>query len=282
MTASKAGLVVIASVALLLTACSATTEEKPMPTPSSSTAAAQDPNPSEPISELVPAADLIVYGTVESVDAPVEDAGEAAFPAQRAIVHVTEVLKGDADAEITVVKPAGTWYHLVDGAQESRDAKHEGIFVLKADGDAFELFGQVGLHDDSAAQRTFARVLAGSPEHVPAASRAQLAEWAQQADVIVFARAHGAAGDVVLHTPRLDFAASGTLTPIEVLKGEMPEPLDVVRGPQPEVPGGTWAFPVSEQGQTGVYFIDTSGETPIVINTTEPSQINRRQVPVGD
>jgi len=288
MTVSRASAVFIASVAsaasvaLMLTACSASPEEKPMPsTSSSSTAPPQDPNPSEPISQLVPAADLIAYGTVESVDVAIDDAEQETFPQQRATVRITEVLKGEAPAEITVVKPAGTWYRLVDAPQESRAAKHEGIFVLTSSGNDFELSGHVGLHDDSGAQRAFARVIAGQPEQAPAATRAQLTEWAEQADVIVFARARGTEDDVVLHTPRVEFSASGVLTPIEVLKGEMPEPLEVRQAPQPDVPGGTWAFPVSEKGQTGVYFIDMSGETPHVLNTTEPSQINRRNVPLG-
>lgn len=284
MNVSRAGgLVVVASVALALTACSAGPEEKPMPTTpvSSSSTGPQDPNLSEPISQLATQADVIVYGTVEKVDPAVTDPEQSSFPTQTAQVRVSGVLKGDAPAEITVVKPAGTWYFLADQAQESRDAKHEGILVLKKSGDGFELFGYVGLHDDSAAPRTFARVLAGGPEHVPAATTAQLAEWAAKADIVVFARAKGSADHVTLHTPRVDFSSSGTLTPITVLKGEMPGPLQVVQGPQPDVAGGTWGFPVTDEGQTGVFFIDTSGDVPVVLNTTEPSAINRRQVPLG-
>ena len=254
-----------------------------MPTPlPSTTASVSDPNLAEPISELVAAADLIVVGTVESVDSPVANAEEEEeFPAQQAVVKVGDVLKGDPQSTITVTKPDGTWFYLSDHAEASHDAKHEGIFVLKAAGETYDLFGYVGVHDDSAAARKFDRVLAGLPENAPAASREQLAEWAAQADIIVFARARGTEGDVALHTPRVDFSAAATLTPIEVLKGEMPEPLEVVQGDQPDVPGGTWGFPVTDQGQTGVYFIDTSSGTPTVINTTEPSVINRRQVPLG-
>ncbi|UJP09899.1 hypothetical protein L2X99_16230 [Microbacterium sp. KUDC0406] len=252
-----------------------------MPTPSSSTASVQDPNPAEPISELVQAADLIVYGTVESIDPQIEDTGADVFPAQKATVRVGETLKGEASGEIGVKKPADTWYYLADEAQDSYDGKHEGILVLKKADDGYELFGYVGLHDDSGAQRAFARVLGGQSERIPGATRAQLAEWAEKADIIVFAGAKGDPDDVTLRTPRVDFSASGTLTPIDVIKGDMPEPLEVVQGPQPDVPGGTWGFPVAD-GQTGVFFIDASSGTPTVINTTEPSLINRRQVPTGD
>ncbi|UNK71202.1 hypothetical protein [Microbacterium sp. H1-D42] len=284
MIASRAaGIIVAASVALTLTACSAGTEEDPMPTPdSSSTAAVQDPNPAEPIAQIVSGADVIVRGVIESVEPAVEDADKDVFAAQTATVRVEAVLKGDAPAEISVVKPAGTYYYLVDQAQESHDAKHEGLFALKNTGAGYELFGFVGVFDDSAAPRTFARLLAGGPERLPEATPAQLEEWAKRADIIVFAAARGDSDDMVLHTPRIDFSASATLEPIEVLKGEMPGPLSVVQGPQPEVPGGTWAFPIKDSGQTGVYFIDTSGEVPVVINTTEPSRINQRRVPLGD
>ncbi|WP_147303316.1 hypothetical protein [Microbacterium bovistercoris] len=252
-----------------------------MPTPrSSSTAAVQDPNPSERISTLVPAADLIVYGTVESVGPEITDLDQDAFPAQVATVRVSEVMKGEAPETITVTKPEDTYYALVGEANDSYDAKHEGIFVLKAAGEGYELFGYVGLHDDSGAQRAFARVLAGQSEDIPGASRAQLAEWVDEAEIIVFASVKGDPDDVTLRTPRVGFSSSATLTPIEVVKGEMPEPMKVVQGPQPETPGGTWGFPVGD-GQTGVFFIDTSSGTPTVINTTEPSQINRRQIPLG-
>jgi len=282
MIAKRAGLVVVASVALTLTACSAVPEEDPMPTPrSSSTAEVQDPNPSEPIGQLVSDADLIVYGEVESVDPQITDVDQDAFPEQTATVRVSKVMKGDAPESITVTKPEGTYYALVDEANDSYDAKHEGVLVLKSTGEGYELLGHVGLHDDSGAQRAFARVLAGQSDRIPNATRAQLAEWADEADIIVFAGVEGDPDAVIWRTPRVDFSSAATLTPIEVIKGQMPEPLDVVQGPQPDVPGGTWAFPISE-GQTGVFFIDTSSGTPTVINTTEPSQINRRQIPNGD
>ncbi|MFE6996869.1 hypothetical protein ACFVAE_12975 [Microbacterium sp. NPDC057659] len=253
-----------------------------MPTPRSSTAAAQDPNPSEPLSELVPAADLIVYGTVESVDPAITDIDQDVFPVQTATVHVGEVMKGDASETISVTKPADTHYALVGEANGSYDAKHEGIFVLKRSGDAYELFGHVGVHDDAGAQRAFARVLAGQREQISTATPAQIAEWAKEAEIIVFGRAEGDADDVIWHTPRVDFSSSATITPIEVYKGEMSEPLDVVLGPQPDVPGGTWAFPVATEGNIATYFIDTSSGAPTVINTAQPSMLERRQIPLGD
>ncbi|MFE6734955.1 hypothetical protein [Microbacterium sp. NPDC057650] len=253
-----------------------------MPTPRSSTAAAQDPNPSEPLSELVPAADLIVYGTVDSVDPVITEIDQDDFPVQTATVSVSEVMKGDAPETITVTKPADTYYALVSEPNDSYDAKHEGIFVLKKDGDAYELFGHVGLHDDSGAQRAFARVLAGQPEQIPAATPGQLAEWVDEAEIIVFGRAKGDPADVIWRTPRVDFSSSATITPIEVYKGDVPEPLDVVLGPQPDVPGGTWAFPVATEGNIATYFIDTSSGTPTVINTVQPSMLDRRQIPLGD
>lgn len=250
-----------------------------MPTPlSSATQSVSDPNPNERVSELVAAADLIVVGTVESVDSPITNPDEDLFPAQRAVVRVTEVLKGEAQSTITVVKPEGTWYYFVEQAQPSYDAQHEGIFALKADGGSYELFGYAGVQDDF---QKFARVLAGLSEFAPGASEEQLAAWAAEADIIVFANARGTKADVIFHAPRVDFSSAATLTPIEVLKGEMPEALDVVQGPQPDVPGGTWAFPVTDEGQTGVFFIDTSSGTPTVINTTNPSVLNRRRVPLG-
>lgn len=254
-----------------------------MPTPQPSTSqAVTDPNPSESISTLVAEADVIVFGTIESVDPVVPDAGPGEFPAQTAVVRVDDVLKGDAPATITVSKPAGTRYHLTDRSEFTYDSRHEGVFVLKAGGEAgYELFGNVGVHDDWGNWQKFERVLAGLPETAPAATKDELAAWTAQADIIVFASARGDDDDIVVHTPRADFSASATLTPIDVLKGEMSEPLDVVQGPQPDVAGGTWAFPVTDNGQTGVFFIDTSSGTPTVINTVDPTGISRRKVPVG-
>ncbi|WP_102193361.1 hypothetical protein [Microbacterium aurantiacum] len=282
-TSKWQGLAAIVAALMVLTACSPVPEEDAMPTPQpSTTQGASDPNPSEPISELVTGADVIAFGTVESVDPVVEDAEAKEFPAQTAVVRVDDVLKGDAAATITVSKPAGTTYYLTDQTEFSYDSRHEGIFVLTGAGEAgYELFGNLGVHDDWGNWQKFERVLAGLPEHAPAATKAELAAWTAQADIIVFASARGDADDIVVHTPPADYAASATLTPIEVLKGDMPEPLDVVQGPQPDVAGGTWAFPVKDEGQTGVFFIDTSSGTPTVINTTNPSVINRRKVPVG-
>ena len=248
----------------------------------SATPAVSDPNPAERISDLVADADVIAFGVVESVEPAVTDAGADGFPAQTAVVRVDDVLKGDASSTITVSKPDATAYYLTEGSGFSYDARHEGMFVLKAVGDAgYELFGYVGVHDDAGDWQKFERVLAGLPENAPVATPAQLAEWTAQADIVVFASARGDDDDIVLHTPRADFAASATLTPIDVLKGELLEPLHVVQGPQPDVAGGTWAFPVKDEGQTGVFFIDTSSGTPTVINTVNPSSINRRKVPVG-
>jgi len=254
-----------------------------MPTPQpSTTQGVSAPNPSESISELVTGADVIAFGTVESVEPQVTDAEADEFPAQTAVVRVDDVLKGDAAATITVSKPAGTAYYLTEQPNSAYVSRNEGIFVLRAAGESgYELFGNVGVHDDWGNWQKFERVLAGLPETAPAATKEELAVWTAQADVIVFASARGADDDIVVHTPRADFSASATLTPIEVLKGEMAEPLDVVQGPQPEVPGGTWAFPVKDEGQTGVFFIDTSSGTPTVINTVNPSSINKRKVPVN-
>lgn len=270
------------SVTLVLAACSADPQEDQAPTPeSSATDSVSDPNPAERVSVLVDSADLIVRGTIESVDAPVANADDEEFPAQQAVVTVSEVLKGDAQSSITVVKPEGTWYYLSEYPEASYDAKHEGVFVLKAAGDAYDLFGYVGVHDDLGAWQKFDRVLAGLSEDALGATEEQLAAWTAQADIIVFASAQGTEAGIAVHAPRVDFSTTATLTAIEVLKGEMPEPLDVVRGEQPDVPGGTWWFPVKDEGQVGVYFIDTSSGTPTVINTTQPSEVNDRQVPLG-
>lgn len=282
-TSKWQGLAVIVSALMVLTACSPVPEEDAMPTPQTTTTqGASAPNPSEPISELVAGADVIAFGTIESVDPVVGDAEAKEFPAQTAVVRVDDVLKGDAPATITVLKPAGTKYYLTDQPTGSYESRNEGIFVLTAAGDAgYELFGNVGVHDDWGNWQKFERVLGGLPEHAPAATKAELAAWTAQADIVVFASARGADDDIVVHTPRVDFSASATLKPIEVLKGEMPEPLDVVQGPQPDVIGGTWAFPVKDEGQTGVFFIDTSSGTPTVINTVNPSSISTNKVPVG-
>jgi hypothetical protein len=120
-------------------------------------------------------------------------------------------------------------------------------------------------------------VLAGLSPKLPPASNDQLSEWAAKSDVIVFAGATGDAGRVELRTPRLDWAEAGTLVPIEVLKGELAGPIEVARGPQPTLPGGTWAFPVQKE-RTGVFFLDMSNKPPTVINTAAPWDVNSHQV----
>lgn len=277
------GLVAVIAALVVLTACSPDPEEDAMPTPQpSTTQSVSAPNPAETITELVAGADAILFGTVESVDPAVTDADGADFPAQTAVVRVSDSLKGDAAATITVTKPAGTAYYLTEQTEFSYDARHEGIFVLTAAGDeGYELLGYLGVHDDWGDWQKFERVLAGLPEAAPAATAEELAAWTDQADIVVFASARGDEDDIVLHTSRADYAASATLSPIEVLKGEMPEPLDVVQGPQPDVVGGTWAFPVTDKGQTGVFFIDLSSGTPTVINTVNPTSISTNRVPLG-
>lgn len=272
----------LTAVVMVLTACSPVPDGDATPTPQSSDE--QDlsaPNPSETITDLVGEADVLLFGTIGSVDAEVADAHAGEFPAQTAVVRVTEILKGDAPSTIRVSKPEGSKYFLTAGTEFSYDGRHEGIFVLQVGDEGYEILGNVGVHDDWGSWQKFERVLAGLPEHALGATEADLAAWTEQADIIVFASARGGEDDVVIRTPPADFSASATLTPIEVLKGEMPEPLHVVQGPQPDVVGGTWAFPVKEEGQAGVFFIDISSGTPTVINTVNPSSINRRQVPVG-
>jgi len=278
----RTGVVVIAA-SLLLTACSAHPEEETMRTSStpSPSAAAADPNPQEPVAELLAEADLVVFGKVDSVDVAIDAEHPRPRPAQTATVTVEQVLKGDAPTTITVTKPAGTWYFLTDTTEESYDAKWAGVFTLKRDGEGYVLFGNTGVQDDAGALPAFQRVLAGQPERAPAATEAQLKDWTARADIIVFATARGASDHVTLRTPRTDFSTSATLTPIEVLKGTMTSPMQVVQGPQPETAGGTWAFPVTEAGEDGIYFIDTSSGTPTVLNTTRPSQVNENRIPRG-
>ena len=176
-------------------------------------------------------------------------------------------------------KPAGTWYYLTAGDLVAEDSKREGIFSLVDEGDGFALFGDSSMRDDAEAYPAFARVLAGGSERPPAATPEQVKKWTAQADVIVFAAARAHDDDIVRHAPRADFSASATLTPIEVLKGDLEEQVDVVQAPQPDVPGGTWAFPVASTLR-GVYFLDTSADVPRVLNTTDPSGINRRRLPL--
>lgn len=278
--AIRASVVVIAA-SLLLTACSAHPEEQPMHTSSTPSSSAADPNPQEPVAELLAKADLVVVGKVDAVDVAIDADQPRPRPAQTATVSVEQVLKGEAPTTITVTKPAGTWYFLADATQESYDAKWAGVFTLRKNGAGYELFGNTGVQDDAGALPAFERVLAGQPERAPAATEAELKDWTAQADIIVFATARGASDHVTLRTPRTDFSTSATLTPIEVLKGTMTAPMQVVQGPQPETVGGTWAFPITEAGEDGIYFIDTSSGTPTVLNTTRPSQINENRIPRG-
>ncbi|OLF14202.1 hypothetical protein BLA60_03410 [Actinophytocola xinjiangensis] len=280
---------VLAAILVVTTAsaCSADQKEQPMRT---ETATAQRPvdssgsgdsgdratNPAEPIPALVADADLIVTGTITDTT-PADGAGDAYGP-QTATIEVTATLKGDpAPDKLSITKPESS-YFLVDAAHASGDrkARSGGVFVLRDGGDAPTLFGHVGVHDHEFAAQWFARALAGLPATLPPPTSDQLREWVAMADVIVFAAATGDAGSVETSTPRLDWAPTGTLEPIEALKGELPGPVAVTRGPQPAQPGGTWAFPV-QQERTGVFFLDTSGQLT-VINTAAPWDVSPVQV----
>jgi hypothetical protein len=226
-------------------------------------------DPAEPITDLVADADLIVTGTV--VEATPSDADGPDFGAQTATIEVGSVLKGAAAAgKLAITKPESAYY-LTENADSDRKARTGGIFVLRDT----ELLGYVGVHDHEFAPQWFARALAGLPAQLPPPTREQLTDWAARADLIVFAAATGDADKVETRTPRLDWATAGTLEPIEVLKGELSGPVDVVRGPQPAQPGGTWAFPVQTE-RTGVFFVDTS--TGTVLNTAAPWDVAAHQV----
>jgi hypothetical protein len=232
-------------------------------------------DPAEPITDLVADADLIVTGTVVEA-APAEAAADAGtFGRQTATIEVGSVLKGAvAVGKLVIVKPESS-YFLTDAEDSDRKARSGGIFVLRNTGDAPELLGYVGVHDHEFAPQWFARALAGMPAKLPPPTREQLREWAARADVIVFGAATGDANQVETRTPRLDWAAAGTVEPIEVLKGELSGPVAVTRGPQPAQPGGTWAFPVQHE-RTGVFFVDTANGT--VINTAAPWDVVALQV----
>lgn len=255
-----------------------TTAERPVDGGGKETDQATDP--AEPITALVADADLIVRGTVVEV-APSADADADArtYGPQTATIEVESTLKGDvAPGKLAITKPESSYY-LAEAADapSDRKARSGGIFVLRNTGDTPTLFGHVGVHDHEFAAQWFARVLAGMPAKLPPPTNNQLAEWVTRADVIVFAAATGAADRVETRTPRLDWAEAGTLEPIEVLKGELPGPIEVARGPQPTLPGGTWAFPVQKE-RTGVFFLDTSSQPPTVINTAAPWDVPAVQV----
>lgn len=239
----------------------------------------QATDPAEPIKDLVAGAELIVTGSVIEVE-PATDASDGrTFAPQTATVEVESVLKGAVPpGKLAIAKPESSYY-LAEAADapSDRKARSGGIFVLRTTGDTPTLLGHVGVHDHEFAPQWFARALAGLPATLPPATTEQLTQWVAAADVIVFAAATGDAGRVETRTPRLDWAEAGTLEPIEVLRGEPAGPLAVARGPQPSLPGGTWAFPV-QQERTGVFFLDTSSEPPTVLNTAAPWDVNLHQV----
>ena len=239
----------------------------------------QATDPAEPITELVADADLIVTGRVVEVAPPVDAADARTFGPQTATIEVETTLKGDAaPGKLAIAKPESS-YFLAEAADASSDrkARSGGIVVLRNTGDTPTLLGHVGVHDHEFAPQWFARVLAGLPAKLPPPTNDQLAEWVSRADVIVFAAATGDADSVETRTPRLDWAATGTLEPIEVLKGELAGATEVARGPQPTSPGGTWGFPVQKE-RTGVFFLDTTSRPATVVNTAAPWDVTITQV----
>ncbi|MDQ3790218.1 MAG: hypothetical protein M3422_23620 [Actinomycetota bacterium] len=279
----RAGAMVAILLAMAAGACSADQKEQPVRTDTTTDERPVDggdhaTDPAEPITALVADADLIVTGTVVEVT-PTTDADAGTFGPQTAAIEVEAVLKGGAGpGKLAITKPESA-YFLVEPADATSDRKGRsgGVFVLRNTGDTPTLLGHVGVHDHEFAQQWFTRALAGLPTKLPPPTNAQLTEWATRADVIVFAAATGDAGRVETRTPRLDWAEAGTLEPIEVLKGELAGPTAVVRGPQPTLPGGTWGFPVQKE-RTGVFFLDTAGGTPTVINTAAPWDVTATQV----
>jgi hypothetical protein len=265
-------------------ACSADQKEQPMRTETTTAerqagGGDQATDPAEPITELVADADLIVTGTVVEVAPASGTTGAPTFDRQTATIEVESSLKGAvAPGKLAITKPESSYFLAeASAASSDRKARSGGIFVLRNTGDTPTLLGHVGVHDHEFAAQWFARVLAGLPAKLPPPAGNQLAEWVTRADVIVFAAATGAADRVETHTPRLDWAETGTLEPIEVLKGELTGPIEVARGPQPTLPGGTWAFPVQKE-RTGVFFLDTSSQPPTVINTAAPWEVATTQV----
>jgi hypothetical protein len=271
-------------MAMAAGACSADQKEQPMRT---ETTTAEQPvdqatDPAEPITRLVADADLIVTGAVIEV-APASDTtdtpGARTYDPQTATIEVESTLKGDvAPGKLAITKPESSYYLAeASDARSDRKARSGGVFVLRNTDGAPALLGHVGVHDHEFAAQWFARVLAGLPAKLPPPANSQLTEWVARADVIVFAAATGDAASVETRTPRLDWAGTGTLEPIEVLKGELAGPVEVARGPQPTLPGGTWAFPVHKE-RTGVFFLDTSSRPATVINTAAPWDVTPNQV----
>lgn len=274
------------AIVVAIAACACTVEQKEQPMRPDTTTAERPgegrdeaTDPAEPIKELAADADLIVAGSVIEVEPSSNATNAQTFGPQTATIAVESTLKGDVEpGKLTITKPESP-YFLVEasGARNDRKARSGGIFVLRDTGDTPTLFGYVGVHDHEFAPQWFDRVLAGLPPKLPPPTNDQLAEWVTRSDVIVFAAATGDAGRVEMRTPRLDWAAAGTLEPIEVLKGDLAGRIEVARGPQPTLPGGTWAFPVQKE-RTGVFFLDMSSEPPKVINTAAPWDAFSHQV----
>ncbi len=237
----------------------------------------QATDPAEPIKELVTDADLIVTGSVIDAEPSLDGADAKTFDQQTATIDVESTLKGAVEpGKLTITKPESAYFLASDTSGDLK-ARAGGIFVLRDTGDTPTLLGHVGVHDHEFAPLWFARALAGMPTKLPPPTPDQLAAWVAGADVIVFAAATGDAGRVESRTPRLDWADAGTLEPIEVLKGELAGPLAVTRGPQPSLPGGTWAFPVQKE-RTGVFFVDSSSGSPVVLNEAAPWDVNIHEV----
>ncbi len=280
----RAGAVVTILLAMAAGACSGDQKEQPMRPETTTDArpgnggdAATDP--AEPIKDVVGQADLIVTGSVLEVEPSISATDAQTFAPQNATIEVEAVLKGNAGpGKLAITKPESPYFLVEPSAAASdRKARSGGIFTLRNTGGKPTLFGHVGVHDHEFAPQWFDRVLAGLPVKLPPPGKDQLTEWIAKADVIVFAAATGDASRVEERTPRLDWAEAGTLAPIEVLKGNLPGPTGVARGPQPSLPGGTWAFPV-QQERTGVFFLDMSGKQPTVINTAAPWDVPSQQV----
>lgn len=280
----RAGAVMAILVAVAAGACTADQKEQPM-RPETTTderpgeGRDEATDPAEPIKELVADADLIVTGSVIEVEPSINATNAQTFDPQTATIEVESTLKGDVQpGKLTITKPESPYFLAeASDAPNDRKARPGGIFVLRDTGDTPTLFGYVGVHDHEFAPQWFERVLAGLPARLPSPTKDQLSEWVARSDVIVFAAATGDAGRVETRTPRLDWAEAGTLEPIEVLKGDLAGHIEVARGPQPTLPGGTWAFPVQKE-RTGVFFLDMSSQPPTVINTAAPWDVDSHQV----
>jgi hypothetical protein len=280
----RAGAVLAIVLAMSAGACSADQKEQPM-RPETTTderpgnGGDKATDPAEPINALVGEANLIVTGSVIEVEPSINATNAQTFGQQTATIEVESTLKGDVKpGKLAVTKPESSYFLAAGGdAGSDRNARSGGIFVLRDTGANPTLFGHVGVHDHEFAPQWFARVLAGLPAKLPPPTNEQLAEWAARANVIVFAAATGDAARIETHTPRLDWAGAGTLEPIEVLKGNLAGRVAVARGPQPTLPGGSWAFPVQKE-RTGVFFLDMSSQPPTVINTAAPWDVAPNQV----